>query len=113
MNKKTIITLIFALHTLPGTLLDSVPEYIKAEAKCQQLYAEFDISSQQKLSEAQAAGQQALALPEGKTIFDLMSKEQIEVLNTRFNETFHVNYTDSMMKAKLSVTPRPLIRRSF
>ena len=68
MNKKTIITLIFALasisanaqfffrisgkklkepsyilgsvHTLPGTLLDSVPEYLKAEAKCQQLYAD-------------------------------------------------------------------------
>lgn len=137
MNKKTIITLIFALasisanaqfffrisgkklkepsyilgsvHTLPGTLLDSVPEYIKAEAKCQQLYAEFDISSQQKLSEAQAAGQQALALPEGKTIFDLMSKEQIEVLNTRFNETFHVSYTDSMMKALWNYQPIMLL----
>ena len=30
-----------SIHTLPGTLLDSIPE-----AACKQLYAEYDISSQ-------------------------------------------------------------------
>ena len=29
------------IHTLPGSLLDSIPEYLEAEAACKQLYAEY------------------------------------------------------------------------
>ena len=77
MNKKNIITLLLALvaingqaqflfrisgnklkepsyilgsiHTLPGLILDSIPEYLEAEAKSKQLFAEYDISDQQKI----------------------------------------------------------------
>ena len=87
MNKEFIIILIFALahtnvnaqfffrisgnklkqpsyilgslHTLPGSILDTIPEYLEAEAKCKQLVAEYDISDQQKMKEVQTAGKQA------------------------------------------------------
>ena len=93
------------LHTLPGSLLDSIPEYRDAEAKCCQLYAEYDISNQQAMNQAVAAGQQAITLPEGKTIFDVMDKKQIDLLNTRFKEVFQVNITDSVMKSVWNYQP--------
>ena len=137
MNKKNIITLFLALfaingqaqflfrisgnklkepsyilgsiHTLPGLILDSIPEYLEAEAKSKQLFAEYDISDQQKIQEVQNAGQQATTLPDGKTIFDIMSKDQIEILNTRFRETFQVNLTDSVMKTVWNYQPAVIL----
>ena len=94
-----------SVHTLPGSLLDSIPEYLEAEATCRQLYAEYDISDQQKINEVQAAGQQAITLSDGKTIFDVLNMEQLDALNYRFNETFHVNLTDSVMKATWNYQP--------
>ena len=135
MNKKSIITTLFALvwvnvginaqflfrisgntlkepsyilgsvHTLPGSLLDSIPEYLEAEAACRQLYAEYDISDQQKINEVLSAGQQAITLSDGKTIFDVLNMEQMDALNYRFLETFHVNLTDSLMKATWNYQP--------
>ena len=93
------------LHTLPGSLLDSIPEYLKAEAECKQLYAEYDISSQQKMTELQTAGQQAIVLPDGKTIFDVLTMEQLDALDYRFKELFQVNLTDSAMKATWNYQP--------
>ena len=137
MNKKNTITLFLALaainvhaqflfringkqlkepsyilgsvHTLPGSILDTIPEYLEAEAKCKQLFAEYDISDQQRIKDVQAAGQQAITLPDGKTIFDVMNKDQIETLNTRFRETFQVNLTDSVMKTIWNYQPTVLI----
>ena len=60
-----------SLHTLPGSLLDSIPAYLEAEASCKQLYAEYDVSDQQKINDLKTAGQQATTLPDGKTIFDV------------------------------------------
>ena len=93
------------LHTLPGSLLDSIPAYLKAEAECKQLYAEYDISSQQKINELQTAGQQAITLPDGKTIFDVLNMEQLDALDYRFKEVFQVNLTDSAMKATWNYQP--------
>ena len=98
-----------SVHTLPGSLLDSIPEFIEAESKCRQLYAEYDISSQQSMAQAQAAGQQAISLPEGKNIFDVLNQDQIDLLNTRFKETFQVNFTDSVMKTVWNYQPNVLI----
>ena len=98
-----------SVHTLPGSLLDSIPEFIEAESKCRQLYAEYDISSQQSMAQAQAAGQQAISLPEGKNIFDVLNQDQIDLLNTRFKETFQVNFTDSVMKTVWNYQPNVLM----
>lgn len=94
-----------SVHTLPGSLLDSIPEFLKAEAACRQVYTEYDISDQQKISEVQAAGQQAMTLPDGKTIFDVLNMGQMDALNYRFNEIFHMNLTDSAMKATWNYQP--------
>lgn len=95
-----------SFHTfLDGKILDSIPEFLKAEAECMQLYSEYDISDQQKIGELQTAGQQATTLPDGKTIFDVLSKEQTDILNTKFNETFHINLTDSLMKTTWNYQP--------
>ena len=99
-----------SVHTLPGSMLDSIPEFLEAEAKCSQLYAEYDISSQQAMAQAQTAGQQAISLPDGKTIFDVLNKGQIDLLNNRFKETFQVNFTDSVMKTVWNYQPNVLTR---
>ena len=98
-----------SIHTLPGSLLDSIPEYLEAETKCRQLYAEYDISDQQKVNEVVTAGQQAITLPDGKTIFDVLNMEQMDMLNYRFKEMFNVNFTDSAMKATWNYQPNVLI----
>lgn len=94
-----------AIHTLPGSILDSIPEFLTAESACQQLYSEYDVSDQQKMNDMKTAGQQATALPDGKTIFDVLNKEQADLLNAKFNETFHVNLTDSVMKSTWNYQP--------
>ena len=40
-----------------------------------------------------------------KTIFDVMNKEQIDLLDTRFKEVFHVSITDSLMKSVWKYQP--------
>lgn len=37
-----------SVHTLPGSLLDSIPEYLEAEAACRQLYAEYESATSRK-----------------------------------------------------------------
>lgn len=94
-----------SIHTFDGSLLDSIPEYLKAEAECEQMYFEYDISDQQKIDELQSVGKQATTLPEGKTIFDVLSKEQTDLLNDKFNEAFHINLTDSLMQTTWNYQP--------
>ena len=108
-NVKEPSYILGSVHTLPGSLLDSIPEFLEAESKCHQLYAEYDISSQQAMAQAQTAGQQAISLPDGKTIFDVLNMEQMDLLNYRFKETFQVSFTDSVMKAVWSYQPNVLI----
>jgi uncharacterized protein YbaP (TraB family) len=92
-------------HTMPGTILDSIPEYLKAEEACQQLYVEMNLNSQQQMDEVKNAGQQATTLPDGKTIFDVLTPEQLDALNYRFKETFEVDLTDSTMKSSWNYQP--------
>ena len=94
-----------SIHTLPGSILDSIPEFLKAEAECQQLYSEYDVSDQQKMNAAASAGQQAIVLPDGKTIFDIFNMEQLDALNYRFKEVFNANLTDSVMKSTWNYQP--------
>lgn len=72
------------IHILPGTVLDSIPEYLEAEAQCQQLYAEIE-PNKTKLNII-FGGVEGLnsreKLPEGRTIFDVLSKEQIDTLKS-------------------------------
>ena len=104
-NLKEPSYILGSVHILPGSLLDSIPEYLEAESKCRQLYAEYDVSSQQAMAQVQTAGQQAVTLPDGKTIFDVLNMEQLDKLNYRFHELFQVNITDSVMKSVWNYQP--------
>ena len=94
------------IHTLPGSLLDSIPSYQKAEAKCQQLFAEMDVTDQQKRSEFINSGQEALMLPDSMTIYDLLSPEQLELLKTvlakQTREMIMARTTDEEAKARMT-----------
>ena len=104
-NLKEPSYILGSVHILPGSLLDSIPEYLEAESKCSQLYAEYDVSSQQAMAQVQTAGQQAVTLPDSKTIFDVLNMEQLDKLNYRFHELFQVNITDSVMKSVWNYQP--------
>ncbi|MBP5393132.1 MAG: TraB/GumN family protein, partial [Bacteroidaceae bacterium] len=94
------------IHTLPGSLLDSIPSYQKAEAKCQQLFAEMDITDQQKKNEFINSGQEALMLPDSMTIYDLLTPEQLELLKTvmakQTRELIMARTTDEEAKARMT-----------
>ena len=94
------------IHTLPGSLLDSTPSYQKAEAKCQQLFAEMDFTDQQKRDELINSGQEALMLPDSMTIYDILTPEQLEllkiVLAKEFREMMMARTTDEEAKAKMT-----------
>ncbi len=120
MNKKGVLTLILAIvtltadaqflfrisgkglkepsyilgtiHTLPGSvLLDSIPEYVEAEAKCRQLYSEQDTSDPQLLAKVSNIPQQNMFLPDKQTLVNLLTKEQFDMLKVKVKELLNKN----------------------
>ena len=80
------------LHTLPASVkLDSIPEYIEAEEKCRQLYAEVDTGATILVADALTAGKQNMFLPEGETIGDLLTPEQFALLKVKVKELTNKN----------------------
>ena len=72
------------IHTLPGTVLDSIPEYLEAEAQCQQFYAELEFMKRQNTDVLQnvTANIGTMILPDGKTIYNVLSREQVDTLQS-------------------------------
>ena len=68
------------IHVLSGDLLDSIPAFLEAENQCQQLFVESDVTDQQNRRERQAAGQQIMTMPDGKTIADVLGEERMAIL---------------------------------
>ena len=80
------------IHTLPSSVkIDSIPEYVEAEAKCRQLYAEADTSATQVIADALATEKENMFLPEGKTIGDLLTPEQFDLLKTWVKKVLNKN----------------------
>lgn len=80
------------IHTLPSSVkIDNIPEYIEAEAKCRQLYAEADTSATQVIADALATEKENMFLPEGKTIGDLLTPEQFDLLKTWVKKVLNKN----------------------
>ena len=80
------------IHTLPSSVkIDSIPEYIEAEAKCRQLYGEADTSATQVIADVVAEGKENMFLPEGKTIGDLLTPEQFDLLKTWVKKVLNKN----------------------
>lgn len=73
------------IHTLPGTVLDSIPEFLEAEAQCQQLYAELEFMKRQNMNALQnnvTANIGTMIMPDGKTIYDVLSRVQVDTLQS-------------------------------
>ena len=93
------------IHTLPGSLLDSIPAFLDAEAQCQQVYVESNVTDQQTMNDMANAGIQVMTLPDGKTIFDVLNKEQMDLLSSKYKEVLHINLVDSTSKSVWNYSP--------
>ena len=94
------------IHLLPGSLLDSIPAYLKAEAECRQMYVETDVTNKQQIQGLQTTGWQIMAMPDGKTIFDILSEDQTELLSRTYREVMHVNLADSAARPLWTIVPK-------
>lgn len=100
------------IHVMPGSVLDSIPEYIEAEAQCEQLYPESDITDKEKADEivydlvkSSLDLLSTSTLPDEKTIFDLLSKEQSELLVDKMKQVAGISLTDPMMESLTRLQP--------
>lgn len=97
------------IHTQPGSVLDSIPEYAEAEAQCLQLYPEFDLLDTLKREQAQTTGLRMIKLPDEKTIFDVLSEEQTIKLGRCFKDVLQVGLKDSIMSSIWHLHPNAFI----
>ena len=97
------------IHTQPGSVLDSIPEYAEAEAQCLQLYPEFDLLDTLKIEQVQTTGLRMIKLPDEKTIFDVLSTEQSEQLGRCLKDEFSIEFKDTVMSSMWHLHPNAFI----
>ena len=93
------------VHTLPCSLLDSIPAYLEAETLCRQMYVEYDVNDRLAMDSLRNAGMYLAGIPDGKTVIDYMNREQIEMLKNAFKEVFHICVSDSDIMRKFNYQP--------
>ena len=93
------------IHLLPASLLDSIPAYQEAEAQCRQLFIEYDVNDKQAMDSLMSKGANMMQMPEGKTILDLLSREQTEKLKECIKDGFFVSVEDSEIVARFNYQP--------
>ena len=97
------------IHYLPGSLLDSIPEYLEAESQCQQMYVEHMLSATTlAVSLDEPDGKQVrqkVDYPDGKNIFDVIDEESAAILVEKYKEYIHINLSDTTWKSLWKITP--------
>jgi uncharacterized protein YbaP (TraB family) len=97
------------IHNLPGSLLDSIPEYLEAESQCQQMYVEHMLSATTlAVSLGEQDGKrvrQKVDYPDGKNIFDVIDEESAAILIEKYKEYMHINLSDTTWKSLWKITP--------
>ena len=97
------------IHNLPGSLLDSIPEYLEAESQCQQMYVEHMLSATTlAVSLDEPDGKQVrqkVDYPDGKNIFDVIDEESASILVEKYKEYMHINLSDTTWKSLWKITP--------
>ena len=97
------------IHYLPGSLLDSIPEYLEAESQCQQMYVEHMLSATTlAVSLGEPDGKQVrqkVDYPDGKNIFDVIDEESAAILVEKYKEYMHINLSDTTWKSLWKITP--------
>ena len=97
------------IHLLPASLLDSIPAYQEAEAQCRQLFIEYDVNDKQAMDSLMSKEANMMQMPEGKTILDLLSREQTEKLKECIKDGFFVSVEDSEIVARFNYQPVVLL----
>lgn len=97
------------IHLLPVSLLDSIPAYQEAEAQCRQLFIEYDVNDKQAMDNLLSKGANMMQMPEGKTILDLLSREQTEKLKECIKDGFFISVEDSDIVAHFNYQPVVLL----
>ena len=97
------------IHYLPGSLLDSIPEYLEAESQCQQMYVEHMLSATTlAVSLDEPDGKQVrqkVDYPDGKNIFDVIDEESAAILVEKYKEYMHINLSDTTWMSLWKITP--------
>ena len=133
MNKKTIITIIFAvatltadaqflfriggggltepsymlgtIHYLPGSLLDNSAEYQEAMAQCRQMYVERIPAVGKTVNQQQSQARPTVTYQDGKNIFDVIDAESAAILKEKFMEALNIDLDDPKWKDCWNWTP--------
>ncbi|MGX8712990.1 MAG: TraB/GumN family protein [bacterium] len=87
-------------HLAPSTFVDSIPGLRAAFAACKQVYGEVDMIETLK-PENVAKMQEAMSLPEGKTLSSILNKEQMDRLNALMREIMGVDMNNEAVAEQL------------
>jgi uncharacterized protein YbaP (TraB family) len=95
-------------HLAQVSFVDSIPGIRKAMADCQQVYGEL-VMSDMLGADSVALMQQALMLPEGMTLQQLFSEEEMNRLNAYMKERMGFDLTNPMVAQQMGkMTPEAL-----
>lgn len=88
-------------HLAPSTFADSIPGFRHAFQSSEQICGELDMELMQSPPELMKL-QAAMMMPEGKTIQDLLTKEELSELNAFMTDILGTNLDNPLMGAQLS-----------
>lgn len=95
-------------HLAEVAFVDSIPGIRQALADCQQVYGELDMSSMANPENIMKM-QQAMMLPEGKTLDKLLSADEMSRLNAYMNSLLGMDMTNPMVAQQMGrLTPQAL-----
>jgi uncharacterized protein YbaP (TraB family) len=96
-------------HLAPVSFVDSIPGLRSALAESEQVYGEIetaDMTSPENIAKMQ----QAMMLPEGKTLTELLTSEQMQKLNATMKELLGVDMSNPMVAQQMNkMLPQALV----
>ena len=96
-------------HLAPVSFVDSIPGLRSALAESEQVYGEIetaDMTSPENIAKVQ----QAMMLPEGKTLTELLTPEQMQKLNATMKELLGVDMSNPMVAQQMNkMLPQALV----
>ena len=96
-------------HLAPVSFVDSIPGLRSALAESEQVYGEIetaDMTSPENIAKVQ----QAMMLPEGKTLTELLTPEQMQKLNATMRELLGVDMSNPMVAQQMNkMLPQALV----
>lgn len=96
-------------HLAPVSFVDSIPGLRSALAGSEQVYGEIetaDMTSPENIAKMQ----QAMMLPEGKTLTELLTPEQMQKLNATMKELLGVDMSNPMVAQQMNkMLPQALV----